>query len=131
MAKVDIEKQITAMKKLSFSQEEIADVLKCDIEIDRGAKLFELDPEKEKTSKKARNCGTRKTPTVYKLDNTDGNRSRKKNATKAEIIGKLLNFLAENDDFQNLEVINPERMIGFSVGEVNFEITLVQKRVKK
>ena len=35
--------QILAMQKVGMTEEEIADVLKCDKEIDRGAKLFELE----------------------------------------------------------------------------------------
>lgn len=130
MAKKDTEKQIAAMEKLGFSKEEIADILKSDAEIDRGAKLFELDPEKEKVAKEARHCGTRKTPTVYKLDNTDGKRSKKKNTVKAEIIEKLFEFLSNQADFQNLEVANAERMITFSIGDTNFDLTLIQKRNK-
>lgn len=131
MPKKDVEKQIVAMRKIGMSEDEIKELIDYDKRVDRGEDDYKLTTEQEKVVKMARNCGTRKAPTVYKLDNTDGNRSRKKNATKAEIIEKLFNFLAESSDFQDLEVINPERMIGFSVGEVNFEITLVQKRVKK
>lgn len=130
MAKKDTEKQIAAMEKLGFSKEEIADVLKSDDKIDHGAKLFELDPEKEKVSKEARHCGSRKAPTIYKLDNTDSKRSKKKNTVKAEIIAKLFDFLSNEADFQNLEVANAERMITFSVGMANFDLTLIQKRNK-
>lgn len=133
MAKKDTEKQIAAMEKLGFSKEEIADILKSDAEIDRGAKLFELDPEKEKVAKEARHCGTRKTPTVYKLDNTDGKRSRKENPTKAAIIAELATFLTENSEnaCENVEITNKERMIAFVCGENSYELTLIQKRKPK
>lgn len=111
------------MEKLGFSEEEIADILKSDDEIDHGAKLFELDAEKEKNAKKARCAGTRKAESNVK-------KNRKKNEIKAEIIEKLFNFLLKEADFQNLEIANAERMIKFSVGELNFDLTLVQKRDK-
>lgn len=130
MAKKDIEKQIAAMEKLGFSKEEIADILNSDDEIDHGAKLFELDPEKEKVAKEARHCGTRKAPTVYKLDNTNGKRNRKENTTKSAIIAKLAKFLSENT-YENVEVANKERMITFKVGENLYDLTLIQKRKPK
>lgn len=133
MAKKDTEKQIAAMEKLGFSKEEITDILKSDAEIDHGAKLFELDPEKEKVAKEARHCGTRKAPTVYKLDNTDGKRSKKENTTKAAIIAELATFLAENsvNSCENVEITNKERMIAFVCGENSYELTLIQKRKPK
>ena len=48
------------MKALGMSDEEIADVLRTDKEIDRGAKLFELDPELEAGAKKARRADRKK-----------------------------------------------------------------------
>lgn len=126
--KKDIEIQTANMRKLGWSEEEIADVLKADAEIDHGGKLFELDEEHEKVSKVARSAGTRKAPTVYKLDNTDGKRSRKPNALKGEIMQKLYDFLANDSDFADLTMPNAERMLAFSVNELNFELTLIQKR---
>ena len=37
-------KQIEAMKKLGYTDAEIAEMLEADKRIDRGEKLFELDP---------------------------------------------------------------------------------------
>lgn len=130
MNKQDTEKKIAAMEKLGFSQEEIADILRADDAIEHGEKLFELTKEQEKVSKEARMTGTRKAPTIYKLDNTNGKRSKKKNNLKAEIIQKLYDFLASEEEFQNLETPNAERMLSFSVDGTNFELTLIQKRNK-
>lgn len=132
MAKVS-NAQIEKMEKLGFSPEEIADIIKCDEEIDHGAKLFELDPEKEKIAKEARICGTRKAPTNYKLDNTNGKRSKKENATKAGIVSILFDFLTKNTDLaiENAEIVNKERQIAFSIGSNQYELTLVQKRKPK
>ena len=125
--------QIQAMRSLGFTEEEIADVIKCDEQIDRGEKLFELTPEQEKASKKARNTGTRKAPVVYQLDNTGGKRSRKENPTKQGIIAELAKFLTENSEnaCENVEITNKERQIAFKIGENDYELTLVQKRKPK
>ena len=132
LAKVE-KSQITAMRGLGFTEEEIADVLKCDEQIDKGVKLFELSPEQEKASKKARNAGTRKAPPVYQLDNTGGKRSRKENPTKAGIIAELAKFLTETSEnaCENVEITNKERQIAFKIGENDYELTLVQKRKPK
>ncbi len=132
LAKVE-KSQIAAMRGLGFTEEEIADVLKCDEQIDKGAKLFELSPEQEKASKKARNAGTRKAPPVYQLDNTGGKRSRKENPTKAGIIAELAKFLTETSEnaCENVEITNKERQIAFKIGENDYELTLVQKRKPK
>lgn len=133
MAKEDIEKQVAAMRKQRMPEDEIQDVLKADAAIDRGEKLFELDPEKEKVSKSVRKMGTRKAPTVYQLDNTNGKRSRKENATKAGIIAEIAALLTENSQFsiQNLDILNKERQIGFNIGADRYEITLTLKRKPK
>lgn len=130
--KTDLENQIKHMRNLDFSEEEIENVLKADAEIDKGAKLFELTPEQEQVAKKMRNCGTRKAPTVYQLDNTGGKRNRKENTHKAQIIAEIEQFLRENAGFsvENLEILNKERQISFNSNGETYEITLIQKRKK-
>ena len=127
-------KQIEAMEKLGFSKEEIEDIIKTDAAIDKGEKVyFDLSPEKEKEAKKFAKAGTRKAPTVYKLDNENGKRSRKENPTKAAIIAEIAKFLAENSEnaCENVEITNKERQIAFKIGENSYEFTLVQKRKPK
>ena len=127
-------KQIEAMEKCGFSPEEIEDIIKSDEAIDKGEKVyFDLDPEKEKEAKKFAKAGTRKAPTVYKLDNAEGKRSRKENPTKAGIIAEIAKFLAENSEnaCENVEITNKERQIAFKIGENCYEFTLVQKRKPK
>ncbi|MBO5730588.1 MAG: hypothetical protein J6R67_05255 [Treponema sp.] len=127
-------KQIEAMQKCGFSPEEIEDIIKSDEAIDKGERVyFDLDPEKEKEAKKFAKAGTRKAPTVYKLDNTEGKRSRKENPTKAGIIAEIAKFLAENSEnaCENVEITNKERQIAFKIGENCYEFTLVQKRKPK
>ena len=126
--------QIEAMQKCGFTEEEIADIIKSDEAIDKGEKVyFDLDPEKEKEAKKFAKAGTRKAPTVYKLDNAEGKRSRKENPTKAAIITEIAKFLAENSEnaCENVKIANKERQIAFRIGENDYELTLVQKRKPK
>jgi hypothetical protein len=94
---------------------------------------FDLSPEKEKEAKKYAKAGTRKAPTVYKLDNAEGKRSRKENPTKSAIIAELAKFLTETSEnaCEMVEITNKERQIAFKIGENAYELTLVQKRKPK
>ena len=126
--------QIEAMRKMGLSEAEIEDIIKSDEAIDKGERVyFDLSPEKEKEAKKFAKAGTRKAPTVYKMDNTDGKRSRKENPTKAGIIAELAKFLTENSEnaCEMVEITNKERQIAFKIGENAYELTLVQKRKPK
>ena len=67
--------QIVALAKLGLTDAEIQQVLEDDKRIDKGEKLFELSAEQEKASKQARQADRK--PTVYKLDNANGKRSKK------------------------------------------------------
>ena len=125
--------QIEAMKRLGMTDAEIADVIASDAAIDKGEKMvFDLTPEQEKEAKKYTKAG-RKAPTVYKLDNAEGKRSRKENPTKGAIIAEIAKFLVENSEnaCENVEITNKERQIAFKIGENAYELTLVQKRKPK
>ena len=127
-------KQLEAMRKLGFTEEEIADVIKADDAIDHGEKVdFDLDPEKEKEAKKYIKSGTRKAPVNYQLDNTGGKRSRKENPTKGAIIAEIAKFLEETSEnaCENVVIVNKERQIAFTVGDNSYELTLTQKRKPK
>lgn len=129
----DKDRQISAMRKMGMSDEEIKELMEYDKRVEHGADEYKLTPEQEKVSKAARGTGTRKVPTVYKLDNTGGKRSRKENATKGGLIAEMFKFLTENSEFaiDNCVIENKERMISFSIGTDKFELTLTQKRKPK
>lgn len=76
-------KQIESMKKLGFTDEEIAEMLADDKRIDRGEKLFELDPELEKGAKKARQADRKKSTEPVK-------RERKEDTDKTAILATLM-----------------------------------------
>ena len=115
-------KQIEAMRKLGMTEDEIKQVLADDKRIDKGEKLFELSAEQEKASKQARQADRK--PTVYKLDNADGKRSKKADNDKTEIMRKLLDCFDEYDP----PVINAEREFTFIYNERKFKIVLSAPR---
>lgn len=135
-------KQITAMRKLGYTEKQIQQMLSDDKRIDRG-EVFEWDlsPEEHKKAMKYANSDEKKkkTPektakkggTAYNFDTTS--KKRKENPTKANIIALLATILTENGDFcaENVQITNKERQIAFTVGENAFELTLVQKRKPK
>lgn len=118
------------MQNLGCDEQTARQVMADDKAIDRGERMsFDLDPEREKMAKKYANVRERKKPTVYKFDT----RKRKENPTKTTIIAALAGFLAENSEIlcENVEILNKERQISLTVGENQYEITLVQKRKPK
>ena len=136
------DKQLTAMRKLGYTEEQIQQMLADDKRIDRGEILeWDLSPEEHKKAikyansdekkKKTEEKPTKKGGTAYNFDTTT--KKRKENPTKANIIALLATILTENGDFcaENVEITNKERQIAFVVGENAFELTLVQKRKPK
>ena len=113
------------MGVLGCTEQEAKDVVATDKKIDRGEKLFSLNPEEEKASKKARRA-----PTVYNFDTSK--RKKVENLVKRDLIQQLHCFLnGLNEVITNIQVINPERIISFDVQGNTYEFTLVQKRKPK
>ena len=122
MAESQIER---IMHGLKCTEAEAIEIAKADKEIDRGAKMpFDLSAEAEKEAKKYAKTGTRAT-NGEKIE-----RKRKENPTKGAIIAEIAQFLSENG-YESVEILNKERQIALKVGEIAFELTLVQKRAKK
>ena len=115
------------MRILDCSEEEALDIIKTDETIDKGGRTpYDLSIEAEKEAKK---FGAVKDRKAKSTDNMRG-KVRAENPTKANIITELAEFLTENGK-ENVNITNKERQIAFSIGETNFELTLVQKRAKK
>lgn len=116
---------------LNCSREEAEEVLEYDIQVEKTSSGLEYDLTKEqnKVAQSFAKIGSRKTPTVYDFKQ----RARKENPTKASIIEEIAKFLIENSEnaCENVTITNKERQIAFSIGENNYEFTLVQKRAKK
>ena len=119
-------KQIEALRKLGLTDAEIEQVLADDKRIDKGEKLFELTTEQEKASKQARKAY--RAPTVYKLDNTAGKRSKKANEVKAGLIELLSEVIKEQPACNNLEIINNEREFVFSWMGTKYKVVLSAPR---
>lgn len=114
-------KQIEALKKLGLTDKEIAEVLADDKRIDKGEKLFELSTEAEKASKKARTVA--KAPTIYKLDNSKGKRSKKANSDKQVLITTINEAIKKLADAPT-EITNEEREIIFYYNKTKYKIVL-------
>jgi hypothetical protein len=119
-------RQIENLRKLGLTDAEIADVLKTDKEIDRGANPFPLSAEQEKASKDARQADRK--PTVYKLDNTNGKRSKKADTQKQLLIDVLSASLTDHTSTTNLEIINPEREFTFEFLGKKYKVVLSAPR---
>jgi hypothetical protein len=115
------------MRLLDCSEEDAIDVIETDEIIDKGGRSpYDLPIEEEKQALKIASINERKTK---KADNQKG-KNRPENLTKSGIIEFLFKNLQEFD-CNDLKITNKERQIAFSVGENDFELTLVQKRKKK
>ena len=116
--------QIKAMLKLGLTEAEIQQVLEDDKRIDKGEKLFELTAEQEKASKQARQADRK--PTVYKLDNTAGKRSKKADEDKATLMNALFTAILPMCD--TYEVTNAEREFCFTYHGRKFKVVLSAPR---
>ena len=93
-----------------------------------------INPEQEELCKKAKDSGimrtihdaSAKTATSPK---TQRERTRKENPTKEKIISELTAFLPQLAE--NVTVVNPSKMISFTIGNNTFTLDLVQKKKPK
>lgn len=108
------------MRTLGVSEEEAREILNADKEIDRGAKMFSLDKEAEKESKKARQ-GERKKPMVCKFDT--GKKKKPANESKTAIVSNVIATL-EQMGANDVNVANPEREFTFMMGDVKYKFVL-------
>ena len=119
-----IEKHI---KLLGCTREEAIDIIETDKIIDKGGRTqYDLSKEEEKLAMKISGVNERKAKSA---DNKRG-KVRAENPAKADLIKFLFESLTEYD-CQNLNITNKERQLAFSVGDNDYELTLVQKRKKK
>jgi len=118
--------QVQAMRKMGCTDEEIADMLKCDKEIDRGADLFPLAEELQAGAKKARRADRTDTP-------KKAVRERKSNEDKSRIIAIMKHALenvwqSENggmvNTYRDFEVVNPEREFLFTYNGTKYKVVL-------
>ena len=118
--------------------EEIVNLLGCSIfeaeqviaddkKIDKGQEVdFGLTKEQEKQALKYANVKEHKKPATYKFDK----REKKADTTKEGVIEQISQFLIENG-YENVEITNKSKLIGFSIGDDNYEFNLIRKRKPK
>ena len=112
------EKIAKLMKSLGISREDAIQLIKDDQEIDRGAKMFELDPELEKGAKKARQAERK--PNATK-------REKKPKPEKEEICSAMMDGLRELG-VSEFEITNAEREFIFYRNGVKYKVTLACPR---
>lgn len=108
------------MKSLDLTREEAIQLMMDDKEIDRGAKMFELDPELEKGAKKARQA-------ERKANSTPTKRERKPKPEKQEICSAMMDGLRELG-VEDFTVNNPEREFIFIHNGTKYKVTLACPR---
>ncbi len=126
MTQKEFEKRVARLMKLGrYTLEECKQLVLDDEKVDKGEPLpWDLTKEEKANQKKALSTGTRKQKEPVK-------RTKKDNPTKKSIIEEIVAMLNENALYSEINVVNEERQIAFTVGESKFELTLVQKRDKK
>ena len=106
------------MKSLNISRDEAIELMEEDKRIDRGEKLYELDPELEKGAKKARQADRKQ---------TIAKREKKPKPEKEEICSAMMDGLRELG-VEDFEIINPEREFIFHKDGTKYKVTLACPR---
>jgi hypothetical protein len=114
------EKQIEKfMKTLDITREEAIQLIEDDKAIDRGAKMFDLDPELEKGAKKARQAERKASAPVK--------REKKAKPEKAEICCAMMDGLKALG-VEEFNISNPEREFVFFHNGTKYKVTLACPR---
>ena len=114
------QKTFDSMLDLGCTEEEAYEVIEADRKIDKGEKLFELDPELEKGAKKARQA-------PRKANATPTKRERKEDKDKQFLICILTKALTDWE-VGEFTITNPERQIDFTFSGRKFRIVLSAPR---
>lgn len=106
---------------LGLTREEAIQLIEDDKRIDRGEKLFELDPELAKGAKKARQA--QRKPTAYNFTQ----REKKAKPEKAQICSAMMEGLGALG-VADFNVTNEEREFLFTHNGVKYKVTLACPR---
>lgn len=97
-----------------------------DAQIDKGNPTpYDLTPEQEKESRKANRPKATKSVDAY---GKERKRERKPNEDKRLLIDCLRDAL---QDFDDCEVVNPERQVDFTLNGIHYSVTLTAHRKPK
>lgn len=105
------------MRILGITREEAIQVIEDDKRIDRGEKLFELDPELEKGAKKARQAPRTKNYTFAQKE-------KKAKPEKEELCSAMMEGLKNSLELENFDIKNPEREFEFIYKDVRYKVVL-------
>lgn len=108
------------MEKWGCTREEAIQLIADDEAIDKGAKLFELDPELAKGAKKARQADR-------KISTEPIKRERKAKPEKEEICSAMMDGLKELG-ITDFSIANAEREFSFTHNGVKYKVTLACPR---
>ena len=106
------------MKSLNISRDEAIELMEEDKRIDRGEKLYELDPELEKGAKKARQADRKQTTTK---------REKKPKPEKAELCSAMMEGL-KSLGITEFSITNAEREFIFHHNGTKYKVTLACPR---
>lgn len=108
------------MSLLKISREEAIQLIEDDKAIDRGAKMFDLDPELEKGAKKARRADR-------KPNSAPAKREKKERPEKVEICCAMMDGL-KAIGVEEFTINNPEREFVFYHNGTKYKVTLACPR---
>lgn len=123
------EQILKLMKSLDLTREEAIELINEDKEVDR-KKMSDVDDDLSTDQKKSK----KKYTNVKRGVNAYGKKTErvlKPDENKRMIISTIASALEECDIVSNVNIINPQKYIHFSIGSENFEIDLKRKRNKK
>ena len=110
------DRQKQALRKCGIPEAEWAELEATDKRIDRGEKLFELDPELEAGAKKARQADRK--PTERKP------REKKQDDDKLILLEQLANAINASPIHAQCEIVNPEREFAFTYNGRKYKVVL-------
>lgn len=122
------------MKRNKCSREDAIELIKYDCDVEDGKDTeYDLTPEQEQVVQDLRRKVEHKKPNAVK-------RERKPNELKEALVLALADFLENECEFDlngettycgEVEITNKNRMIHFSSKDKEFDLQLIEKRVKK
>lgn len=110
------DRQKQALRKCGIPEAEWAELEATDKRIDRGEKLFDLDPELEAGAKKARQADRK--PTERKP------REKKRDDDKLILLEQLANAINASPVHAQCEIVNPEREFSFTYNGRKYKVIM-------
>ena len=109
-------RQKQALRKCGIPEAEWAELEATDKRIDRGEKLFDLDPELEAGAKKARQADRK--PAERKP------REKKQDDDKLILLEQLANAINASPIHAQCEIVNPEREFSFTYNGKKYKVIM-------